>query len=1068
MSISCPLTDVRRHRTVTSLLRLLSLSSFLGLGFSDFLAISAQCEADEAVTAQSQLQDAKDETERLRKQTDSLLKESQSQRYSYLLSESLREWENGGVATARERLEACPPALRGWEYNTVKRLMFLGSTQLSKDTAALAVDVSPDGTMIASGHPLFRGMKDGLGLQNLRVRRAEDGKLMYSLASHNGNVNDVEFSPDGRIIATGSGDKLVKLWDTATGQFIRTLSGHSGAVMSLDFSPDGTMLVSGGLDGDIRIWEVATGLRLKSWSENGTKLEPIKAVVFSPDGKFIASGGYDSVVRVWDIATAELKVDHRHHSSQITGLAFLSNNEVISTSHDGTVRQWDFQSGEFQALYYEHTQGVSGVIALPNQQNVITCGSDNTIRIWNSSTRLPIRQLLGHVAPVLCVASSPSGEWIVSCSSDGTLLRWELNKSRQPIVCEDDRIARSISSNAIFSPSGEAIIAGLADGKLGIWNAVDGSLKSVSDPIGPSVIHVSIDSKGDRLAVSADDRSLKIVNLSDFHVLMAIENLPVASACHAFCPGQPWLAGGINKQIRIWNCETGEQLAEWEAHGFTVGQLRFSPDGKRLYSSSISGAYGLRVWDTESWTEIESLGRSQTSAFLELDASGKRLLSHASMDGGVTIWNTERLSRTTNFPRHGASTRFAAMNSSENRLATFGSGDGESVRIWNLDSGQELVTLKCKGLGPNDVKGLVFSPTGDRLLVHSYGKMIIWDGSPFDIQSNTQHSEAISQEPSNRQNAIKADVGLAPVPGLSHSDLVPNALHGHLWDVEAMAYSPDGGRLVSGSLDETLRTWDISTGKTLRVYEAYDQVSDVKFSPDGSMMAAALEGNKVKLWAVNGDSTPTILRGHSGEFSGMNIAFRPDGKRLVSGSRDSTMRLWEIPSGKPMLSRTVSEQRSHLRVAFSPDGSRIACLDSRANAISIRDALTGDELDSLRGPAFALGCLAYSSDGTMIATGGQNSTATLWNALTGKEIMTLREHTKPVLGVEFSPNSKRLVTFSSGDETVKIWDVANGRVLYSMQVGRVGSIAIRPDGKQIATAIGKFIRLWDLDLLGVN
>jgi WD40 repeat protein len=170
---------------------------------------------------------------------------------------------------------------------------------LSGHTGAVrSVAFSPDGRLLASG-----SWDDTIKLWDVAT-----GSLVRSLSGHTDWVMSVAFSPDGRLLASGSWDDTIKLWDVATGSLVRSLSGHTGAVNSVAFSPDGRLLASGScgkaeglycVQGEIKLWEVASGREVRSLSGHTSW---VMSVAFSPDGRLLASGSYDGTIKLWDIS----------------------------------------------------------------------------------------------------------------------------------------------------------------------------------------------------------------------------------------------------------------------------------------------------------------------------------------------------------------------------------------------------------------------------------------------------------------------------------------------------------------------------------------------------------------------------------------------------------------------------------------------------------------------------------------------------------------------------------------------------------------------------------------------
>ena len=155
-------------------------------------------------------------------------------------------------------------------------------------------------------------------------------------------VHAVAFSPSGKLIVSGSGDKLVWIWDASTGNELKVLKGHTDSVTSVAFSPDGKQIVSGSGDKSVRVWDASTGDELKVLKGHTNW---VRSVAFSPDSKQIVSGSVDKSVRVWDASTGdELKV-LKGHTDRVISVAFSPDGkQIVSGSEDKSVRVWDFGS----------------------------------------------------------------------------------------------------------------------------------------------------------------------------------------------------------------------------------------------------------------------------------------------------------------------------------------------------------------------------------------------------------------------------------------------------------------------------------------------------------------------------------------------------------------------------------------------------------------------------------------------------------------------------------------------------------------------------------------------------
>lgn len=295
-------------------------------------------------------------------------------------------------------------------------------------------------------------------------------------------------------------------------------------------------------------------------------------------------------------------------------------------------------------------------------------------------------------------------------------------------------------------------------------------------------------------------------------------------------------------------------------------------------------------------------------------------------------------------------------------------------------------------------------------------------------------------------------------------------LRGHTDDVNAVAFSPDGGRIASGSSDETIRLWDAASGASVLTIDAQESgariwVQDIAYSRDGThlvscsaLMAASQPAGTVRLWdAGTGQLVLTIP---SGSVSA--LAVNPDGTLLASGSNlDGTISLWDAASGDSQA--TLTGHTDYMTdVAFSPDGTVLASA-SEDGTVRLWNTATGQPIRVLEGHGAPVQAVAFTPDGTAVASAGEDGAVRLWNAATGDLQMTLSSDT-PVLTVAFSADGARLAS-GGADGTIRLWEAATGapQGVLEGHSFEVWDVTFSPDGTRLASAGDDgTVRIWDV------
>uniref|UniRef100_A0A8J6ZI57 PD40 domain-containing protein n=1 Tax=Desmonostoc muscorum LEGE 12446 TaxID=1828758 RepID=A0A8J6ZI57_DESMC len=286
-------------------------------------------------------------------------------------------------------------------------------------------------------------------------------------------------------------------------------------------------------------------------------------------------------------------------------------------------------------------------------------------------------------------------------------------------------------------------------------------------------------------------------------------------------------------------------------------------------------------------------------------------------------------------------------------------------------------------------------------------------------------------------------------------------LVGHTNWVTSVRFSLDGSKLATGSLDTSVKLWDVSSGVCLfTLHSNTSAIMSISFSPDGNTLATGSFDSSVRLWDVDSGVCLLTLHGHSSTTT--SVSFSPDGSTIASGSYDQTVKLWDVHSGLAL--KTFHGHKSIVySITFSPDGSIIAS-GSFDKTIKLWDVDSGVALKTLHDHNSGIMAVSFSPDGSIIASGSLDETIKLWDVHSGVVLRTLYCRNSGISSISFSPDGSTVAS-SSLDQTVRLWDVSKGAVsttLYGYNNG-ITSIKFSPDGSIIASgSFDQTLRLWDV------
>ncbi|CAI7650497.1 unnamed protein product [Penicillium glandicola] len=460
-------------------------------------------------------------------------------------------------------------------------------------SAITPVTFSPDG-QVASGS----------GDKTIRLWNGITGKEQHVLEGHASLVTLVACSPNGQI-ASGSLDKTIRLWDPTTGKERHILKGHSGPVTSLAFSPDGQILASGSEDKTIILWDAITGKERHIIKEY---CDLVTSVTFSPNGQILALGLGDTTIRLWDTMAGKERQILKGHSGWISSVVFSPNGQIASGSFDQTVRLWDVITGKERQVLRSHSGWIRSVAFSPNGQVLASGSFDQTVRLWDAMTGQERQVLEGHSGRVTSVAFSPNGQTLASGSDDKTgQSSWITSVAFSPNG-EERQVLKGHSGgirSVAFSPNDQTLLASSSDdGTIRLWDAITGKEKHVLEGHSGWIRSMAFSPDGQTiLALGSFDRAIRLwdtITGKERHIIEGHSDLIRAVAFSS--DGQTLASGSNDKTIRLWDAITGKEQQVLVHDSGLIRSVAFSSDGQTLSAfSSDDGT--IRLWDVRTGKE---------------------------------------------------------------------------------------------------------------------------------------------------------------------------------------------------------------------------------------------------------------------------------------------------------------------------------------------------------------------------------------------------------------------------------------------------------------------------------
>jgi WD40 repeat protein len=626
---------------------------------------------------------------------------------------------------------------------------------------------------------------------------------------------------------------------------------------------------------------------------------------YKETSKWIPSGQAQSTLLVNTLADPKLDQYLSGNTGPVVSVAFSPDGSTLASGTYGRdILLWDVNTRQIIGKLKGHSNIIRSIAFSPDGKWMASGSQDKTIILWDAKTGQPVHTLNGHLGAVTSISFSRDGRTLASGSIDKTVMLWDVETGQLKHKLSGHT---SIVRKVAFSPVGMTLASGSDDGTILLWNGATGEslgklLVKHTDP----VLKIDLSSAVDSIAFSRDGKTLA--------------------------------SGDRDKDVILWDVQTGKRIHTLSRHSDAVWAVAFSPDGNTLASGSADRT--IILWDTNTGQFLDQLkGHTELINSLSFSPDGSTLAS--------------------------------------------GSGDS-TIILWNMSPRQPLAHPVSGFSHSGPVSGIAFSPDGKTVASGSPAQTImLWDartGQAFSDEPLYTHIAGVSSiafSPDGRMLALGSDDQTIILWDVKTRQPIGKPLPGHTKNVTSVAFSPDGRTLASGSEDQTIILWDVKTRQPIAkpLTGHTKSVTSLAFNRDGRILASGSDDATVILWDVKKGQAIKTLRGHVDRVK--SLAFSPDGSTLASGSYDGSLILWDLEKGQANVTWNGPFKPIN-SLAFSPDGKTLA-LGSDDQTVKLWDVNTHQPIVSLGGYQAPVQSVAFSSGGKILASASADQNVVLWD-----------------------------------------------------------------------------------------